>query len=719
MALFLALGFTPEGMAQESIQNTSNNEKTSPDVIPSVTVKSARRSDFADRQESIIGRLTVSREDLERYKDSRLIDVLRRVPTLSVTSNNEVRMRGLGAGYIQILIDGRPAGENFSLDAIAPNVIEKIEVLTTPSAEYGARAVAGTINIVLKKNARRVQPSYTAGVSSEAGHLSETLSFQIADKIDDFSYNINVSGENRKNQFDFKQSEQEASQVGSTLAQQGTIRSLNKARPLNISLQGEWSVSEKTLLSAQLFGSTTRNRNHTWQQSEVYLDNALRYPDNEYVNDGRAETFRGELKASHRFDSTNKLDIALSGTSNRKHSSGLFTGLNEYNKFTLERDLTSKLSEHGTILSADYEHTVSATQIIKMGAAVDDGKRSESRTQRDQTFDGAEPINLDQAYTAQVRRFATYAQNESKLNKNLSAYVGVRWERIATRAGTDGGTDTASNTSSVVSPIVQFSWKQKEEGGDQARLGISRTYKSPTTESLIPRRYYSVNNSPLRADTQGNPELRPELSTNIDFSYERYFENSALLSASIYAKRIHDVILTDLSLVDGSWIEVQRNQGKAVARGISADFSFPLKNFVPTSIPITFKGNFSRNWSHVDAVPGPNNYLNEQTPKTGSVSVDYGTDKDMFSAGTTLSAQAGTWARTSQNQINSQRASRRLDLYGALRLSRSAKLQLSIFNVLRHDVETEQIYFDPLQRNTLIMSPKQRTGVRLTLEGTL
>ena len=57
------------------------------------------------------------------------------------------RMRGLGAGYTQILINGDPMPQGFALDQLSPSQIERIEVLRAPTAETGTRAIAGTNTI--------------------------------------------------------------------------------------------------------------------------------------------------------------------------------------------------------------------------------------------------------------------------------------------------------------------------------------------------------------------------------------------------------------------------------------------------------------------------------------------------------------------------------------------------------------------------------------------
>ncbi|MEN9699615.1 MAG: hypothetical protein RLZZ301_813 [Bacteroidota bacterium] len=82
-------------------------------------------------------------------------DVLNRLPSVEVDQDGGVLLRG--AGGVTVLIDGRPSslsGGNGKtlLDALPANSIERIEIVTNPSAKYDPDGTSGIINIVLKKN---------------------------------------------------------------------------------------------------------------------------------------------------------------------------------------------------------------------------------------------------------------------------------------------------------------------------------------------------------------------------------------------------------------------------------------------------------------------------------------------------------------------------------------------------------------------------------------
>jgi outer membrane receptor protein involved in Fe transport len=79
------------------------------------------------------------------------LDIMQSLPAVQVDFDGNVSMRG---SSVTILIDGRPSNL-VSLDQMPANLIEKVEVISNPSAKYDPEGVSGIINIVLKKNVQR------------------------------------------------------------------------------------------------------------------------------------------------------------------------------------------------------------------------------------------------------------------------------------------------------------------------------------------------------------------------------------------------------------------------------------------------------------------------------------------------------------------------------------------------------------------------------------
>jgi outer membrane receptor protein involved in Fe transport len=91
-------------------------------------------------------------------------------------------MRGLGGGYTQVLINGERAPAGFAIDSLAPDVIERIEVLRAASAEFSTQSIAGTINIVLKKAVKAAQRELKLGYGKGNALKSPTANLQLSDK---------------------------------------------------------------------------------------------------------------------------------------------------------------------------------------------------------------------------------------------------------------------------------------------------------------------------------------------------------------------------------------------------------------------------------------------------------------------------------------------------------------------------------------------------------
>lgn len=82
------------------------------------------------------------------------LDLIQRLPSVTVNTEGNVTLRG-SSGFI-LLVDGKPSSRNPAdvLAQIPSNLIESVEVLTTPSAKYDADGKAGMINIVTKKDSK-------------------------------------------------------------------------------------------------------------------------------------------------------------------------------------------------------------------------------------------------------------------------------------------------------------------------------------------------------------------------------------------------------------------------------------------------------------------------------------------------------------------------------------------------------------------------------------
>ncbi|MEN9558960.1 MAG: hypothetical protein RLZZ502_171, partial [Pseudomonadota bacterium] len=208
LALALTTALTVQAQTQTTANTNTNNkdtdkktaEKKSEDKKPeaeTVTI-TGRNTANDERRNSTAAKIIITREDIEQYGDSNLGDVMRRLPGVTQGGRpgrgGPIRMRGMGGGYTQILIDGQRIQPGFNVEDISPEQVERIEILRAPTAETGARAVAGTINIILREPLRTTHNEPKLGVVSDRGKLAYNGSWAYNDKFGEAgTYTLNAS----------------------------------------------------------------------------------------------------------------------------------------------------------------------------------------------------------------------------------------------------------------------------------------------------------------------------------------------------------------------------------------------------------------------------------------------------------------------------------------------------------------------------------------------
>ncbi|HWJ96069.1 MAG TPA: TonB-dependent receptor plug domain-containing protein, partial [Telluria sp.] len=154
--------------------------------LQTVEVKGSA-SDYDARRDDTASKTVLNAEEIRKYGDTNIYDVLKRAPGVTVTGNT-IRMRGLGAGYTQILVNGERPPPGFSMDALLPDQIEKIEIIRAASAEYSMQAIAGTINIILRNVVAKPQRDLRVGAFHSAQSRNAFFSGTWADKAGNLSY---------------------------------------------------------------------------------------------------------------------------------------------------------------------------------------------------------------------------------------------------------------------------------------------------------------------------------------------------------------------------------------------------------------------------------------------------------------------------------------------------------------------------------------------------
>jgi outer membrane receptor for ferrienterochelin and colicins len=682
---------------QVPAQQQTPQQAPKPAPIQKVEIKGAAAAYDARRNDTAT-KIVISQEEILRNGDTTIGEVLKRLPGVTVGGvqgrGGDIRMRGLGSGYTQILLNGEPSPAGFSLDSLSPDMIERIEIMRAATAEYSTQAIAGAINIVLKRAIVTAQREIKAGVQEDSGNYGTNVNFQLADRKGPLSYA--VGGGITYGRFE-RPSEvvtEGSNAAGApTLLRRADQQSRGHFEAFNLSPRINWTLGPGDVITSQSFINVNRFHGDSSERVNTLAGAPPQYSGTNTVIELDAELFRSDLSWTRKLAQGAKLDMKAGVNYSQYDSRVPSLGFDAAGKQVLDRLITSGIVDKGVTASGKYATPIFEGHALAAGWDAAYNKRNEDRIQRETSTLPGVAKDLDQVFAANVTRLALFAQDEWTVTPRWSVYAGLRWEGIETRSS---GVDYApvDNKSSVWSPLFQTLWKLPGSKSDQVRLGLTRTYKAPGVGSLIPRRFAANNNSATSPDKQGNPLLKPELAWGLDLAYEHYLEGGGLLTASTFVRRIDDITHNQVSLVDGLWVSMPVNDGVANTRGIELEAKLPLRSLYKTAPNIDFRANVARNWSTLTTVPGPNNRLDQQTPFSGTVGADYKFDKTPLTLGGSYSFQNGGPVRVSLNQYAYSVPKRSLDLYGLWKFNPKNQLRVSLANALHQDNVVQSSYAD-------------------------
>ncbi|MRW88448.1 TonB-dependent receptor [Duganella sp. FT80W] len=668
---------------------------------------SAKRED--QRQRETTTSIVINHADIVRQGDQTLADVLKRLPGISI-NGTAIQMRGLGNGYTQILLNGQPVAAGFSLDAVPPETIERIEILRGATAELSNQAVAGAINIILKKAATPAQRSFSASLARQNGRSTPTISTQLSDQDGGFSYSLAATLTRKLTARPFTDwQEQTDSEGRTTLLRRTQQLEAVRTNALTLTPRLSWRLADGDTLNWQSFAFIRRVDSVTSADETALIGAHSEYPRSVSNFVPNFVMLRSDVEWTHLLSDGARLETKLGIATNRRTGTFDFNGMDADGKPAGRHHVDSGPTENTLTSTGTWRHPIGEQHAIAVGWDASHAVRREDRDETLFAADGSITGGSNADYSATVNRLALFAQDEWQVTKRYSLYLGLRHERLdtASRAIAANAPDALDASSAVWSPSLQSRYELANK--DVLRLAISRTYKAPPLSKLVPRRYTTDNNNnPNNPDEQGNPELRPELAWGLDAAYEHYLGDGALVSVSTYARRIRDVTQTRLFEQDGVWVEAPFNNGNASTQGVELEAKLRLTS------ALDLRANLARNWSRVDSVPGPDNRLESQVPVTANLGADYRWSR--WTVGGNLNYQAGATSRQSAQVVTRTSAKRELDLYALWKWDGKTQLRVAGSNLLHQQASEIRDYDDDTgHQRRITLSPGYAT-VRVMLE---
>ena len=258
--------------------------KRSPANQPAATLApvEVRGSDSTEsRRQSMAAKIIVDRDDIELFGDATMGELLKRLPGVTVSGRpgrgGAPRMRGLGNGYTQILIDGERVPRGFSIDDLSPEQIERIEILRAPTAETGARAIAGTINFITRGGYAKHTNSLNTNVGLENGRVSPGAAWSLNDKVGDLIYNLSVAAQRTERSNDrVIETSTEDLTTGGMRQQVESVSSPGTRENLHANARLQWRGAGGNSLTLTPMLSATQN---TGNSSSLLTTSSVNFPD--------------------------------------------------------------------------------------------------------------------------------------------------------------------------------------------------------------------------------------------------------------------------------------------------------------------------------------------------------------------------------------------------------------------------------------------------------
>ena len=642
----------------------------------------ARQGSTELRRAASVAKQIYGREELDRYGDTNVLDVMRRLPGVNVDSGGP-RMRGLGSGYTQILINGDPAPQGFNLDQLSPSQIERIEVLKAPTAEQSAQAVAGSINIILKETSRRSQSSLRVGLATGHDRPIGNLNYALSESMGPITMALPVSlfEWNRQIRRQEERKMNGSDNLPGVSEQLGHIHSwgwgYNLAPRMNIKFSDEETLAIATFFQKGFWNYRTDYVNRVISGNPVFDDDS--------VQGGYWENRRGNLTWVNRFSEDQRIEIkaGIQQSNSSFESRNVRAGTTQLK--TLGTNQNNALTQAGK-----YSQLLGASHTLTAGWDLENRERLERRS----TMDGAGNILLPlfegQAFEAQIRRQAFYVQDEWEISPQLQIYLGLRNERIASESFSTSY--PVSSVSSVLSPLAHLTYKFDPKSRDMVRASLTRSYKAPGLNALLARpqingAYTNTNltNTIISPDRIGNPNLTPELATGLDIAYENYLANDGIFSVGVFLRQLSNVVRNTTTLRNVSWAAAPRwisepqNFSDAVTSGVEFELRGRAADLLPSLLSeakaLNLRTSLSVYRSSIQALPGPNNRLDDQQPWSANFGFDQRISGLPLNVGGNLSYTPSYETRLSTEQVFRRSSSRSIDLFAIMSVSSTLSLR--------------------------------------------
>ncbi len=473
-------------------------------------------------------------------------EILNNIPSVAVDIEGNVSLRG--SENVRILVNGKPSGligndPATALRQLQGNMIEKIEVITNPSARYDAEGEAGIINIVLKKNDK-------AGINGNfevsAGYPDNYgIAAGINYRTGRFNWFANLSG-NYRNSPGGGYSEQENFLPDTSYT---FIRDRDQTRGgLNAALRfgADYNLTETQSLTATFLYRPSMDKNFARISYQDYdQEGTLRKRQIREDDEKEDEiTYEGDLHWEKRYEGKDHkwtADINFQDEEDEENSVILqrtyFDSISKLPTASPSETTTQYVrnieNQQNILFQSDYVRPFTDKRSFETGARVTMRDIVNDYKVEEEDEDG----NLQQLdkftdrFQYQENIFAAYAIYNDAIGEKITYQAGLRAEYTDLTTEVNSQGDPNNRRYANLFPSAFFTYDINELGDFQ--LSYSRRISRPRFRHLLP--FYSFSDP--RVFYSGNPDLNPEFTDSYEFGYVRYWPSGSLYSGIYHRHR--------------------------------------------------------------------------------------------------------------------------------------------------------------------------------------
>ena len=496
--------------------------------------------------------------------------VLNNIPSVNVDQQSgALSLRG--NENVRVFIDGKPSSQSAAdlLKQIPSNQIQRVEIITNPSAKYEADGKSGIINIVLVKGQKK---GYNLGLTTgyEQGKKARFNS--------SINSNVNIGDFNIFGNLNYAYRPAVQNGIGENY--KANIDQLfdinNKGKNLSYKLGFDWFINEKNALT--IYSNQWRGKWDSAINTYIIENNASNPNYNDIVSKSNGSDYSLNYKRDFEKEDHNIVLDAFYSENNPKDNRDYDNSYPTNDFYSEFRNNKSK----NTRINLDYTNQIIDGGKIEAGLQFRNEKMDNRLKSTQEILDNGVIINPNVDFDFDRKFYSAYTNYKQKFNK-FGAQVGLRLENVQ-----DFGTwkYAPNNTGEIkkdytdLFPSAFLTYDLTEKA--QLSFNYSRRIDRPGLYQLTPVPQFTT----ALMTSKGNPELKPEYTNSLELGYLHQLGKGSI-SANVFYRHVKDNIIQSFEKdpeLDTRFIQYNMNYDKVNNFGIEASLNYRLTKWMSTFV---------------------------------------------------------------------------------------------------------------------------------------